>query len=792
MIISSYHLQCLLNLDSNFNPETAFNTIGVELENTANISCKYSTFIIAEVTSCIPHPDSERLNLCEVFDGNETLKIVCGASNVRSNTKIILAREGSVIPSNGLIIKKSVIRGQESNGMICSCDELELHPLVIASHDYDGISIVSDHLKAGTPLIEAFPHLNDVLYDISITPNRGDLLSHYGIARELVSFEFGLWKKDVLAGTSKATLSPSIECSKSVEITSSACLEYSICQIELDNLPSEYPLIADLLWKSGSNLQHGFMVDLTNYAMFFFGRPTHAFDANSTGSKLVIRDSDDYFEDLKQNVHKLENDCVISSENGEILSLGGIMGGKSSSVKPDSLKFILESAAFNNDSVRQTSTRTVKSESSYRFERYVDTANTSTTLEQMLHIMITLGVNFTYSEIKTVQNTSSNINNEPCDIRFSLSEASSFLNIDLTKEAINFLERSHFSIRNISDTELLVTPPKHRGDILIKEDIFEEIAKFYGFEKVPEVPLPRYTKPATNNIDPKHVLKNLGLKEVISFPFTSHNFANSVTLVNPINAENSYMRTAIIYDIITRIRDYKNLGYHSHCLFEIGNVYHQSSKITEEERICVALTGFKYEHSYNTTSAKYNIFDAKEILQNIIPEVEFDTYNKFLETPELLHSKLSYSVKVNGNEIGVLASTNTFYTNQRFGLEDEVLFFEMKKSALSIPSPKPYSKNLLQPISREFSILVTKNIQYSDIENIIRNNCNILSEVKLTDIYNDERFGDKISYSFNIILQPNENISGDDIDGANGIVMSITNNLNSKIGAVLRDGIAAT
>ncbi|MGQ9643369.1 MAG: phenylalanine--tRNA ligase subunit beta, partial [Ignavibacterium sp.] len=354
---------------------------GLEVEDVVDENELYKNFIVAEVKSVSKHPNADKLSVCEVFDGKETLQVICGAPNVAADQKVVFAPVGTLIPNGNFQIKKAKIRGVESNGMICAEDELLL------SEDHSGIMVLDSTLQAGKPISEVL-NLNDVIFEIAVTPNRPDALSHIGVARDLSAiFNRELHLPEIVLKESKTKASEIA----SVEILDQKnCLRYSakvVLNVQIKESPEWLKIrLAKIGLRPINNV-----VDVTNFILHELGQPLHAFDLNLLEDKKIVVKSTEQekeFVTLDSKVRKLPKNTLMICDAKREVAIAGIMGGENSEINPSTKNILIESAYFNPSSIRRTSKALqLSTDSSYRFERGTDPSITKYAAERAAQLI---------------------------------------------------------------------------------------------------------------------------------------------------------------------------------------------------------------------------------------------------------------------------------------------------------------------------------------------------------------------------------------------------------------------
>lgn len=472
-----------------------------------------TNLVIGYVKECVKHENSDHLSVCKVDIGSEVLQIICGAPNVKAGQHVIVALNGAVLP-NGLKIKKTKIRGVESNGMICSLLELGIEKKYVNEENQSGIYVFKDEVKVGSDALKAL-NLDDYIIELGLTPNRGDLLSMLGVAievsavfnRQLKPLAFSIPKEESLG-----KLSVISETDKSLVYFGKV-----FKNVEIKRSPTW--LISRLIAFGIRPINS--VVDVTNYILALFGQPLHAFDYNKLGEKILVRNAhkDEEILTLDNVKRKLREDDIVITNGVKPVAIAGVMGGKDTEVDENTTSIVLEAAVFDSKSVRNTSQRLgLRSDSSIRFEKGVDLNRTRFALNYASYLL---------QEIAGAKVGETVVDKEvslpPRRIKITEKDIESKLGIFINKETIKvLLERLKFAVTD----NLEVIIPTRRNDILIKEDVIEEIGRLYGYHHLP-ITLPKTDSiGGLNHIQEvrrtiKSTLLGLGLNENITYSLVS-------------------------------------------------------------------------------------------------------------------------------------------------------------------------------------------------------------------------------------------------------------------------------
>ncbi len=763
-------------------------SIGLEVESVLDYSEILKPFTVAEILETEQHPQADRLRICKVNAGNgEILSIVCGAVNARAGIKIPLAKVGAIIPNGNFEIKKSKIRGVESNGMLCSAEELCLE------ESSEGILELPENSIIGEKIAK-FINKEDALFEIAITPNRGDCLGIYGIARDLSATGIGTLKPINIQEISGDYESPI-----KVNITEKSAKYFVGVYVKNINNLANCDWLKDKLQSIGKKSISP-VVDITNYLTFAFGRPAHIYDADKLAGNLTARFAKDGEKiiALDNNEYSLSSETPIISDDKNPVAISGIIGGLDSGVTENTKNIFLEIANFDSETIAKSGRiLQIDSDARYRFERNIDfNSYKFYNLAVKLITEICGG-----SPSKPV--FAGNLNFENKKINFDFSLTKKLTGVEISEEnSKNILKKLGFEITENSE----ITIPSWRNDVSIAEDIAEEITRINGYDKIPTKFL---TKPVEKTDALNHQQKKIsdirktlisqGLDEIISFSFTSFNFAkqfenqeNLIEVANPISQDLSIMRPSIIGNLIEAlqkniVRQRSNLK-----LFEIGNIF-KKNKGNFEQSLCISgvLTGERRSKTPHHQPENYDFYDAKFFCEQIISNFIDISKLKIQKTNcEFFHPGKSGEFNLGNKKIAILGEIHPDIL-KIFDIKQNILAFEVFIDNLPESKEKQgFTKKLmiennLPFVERDFAFVVNKNIQSAEIISAIKKaQKDYLEEVKIFDIFENEKLGEnKKSIALKTIFQPKEKtFTDEEINNfSNNIINAVKQNCNAEI-----------
>ena len=761
--------------------------------------------VVGHVITCEKHPDADKLKITtvDIGDGNTPLQIVCGAPNVAVGQKVPVATIGTKLydkEGNAFEIKKGKIRGQESHGMICAEDELGL------GESHDGILILDASLSPGTPAAQIFNIECDEVFEIGLTPNRADAMSHMGVARDLRA---GLLQR----GTTSELITPSVSNFKVEKRT----LKIDI-KVEDSKLVPRYcgVTISGVTVKPSPNwLQNRLkaigltpknnIVDVTNYVLHELGQPLHAFDATQIqGSKVIIKTLPTgtkfiTLDDIERSLH--EEDLVICDESGP-LCLAGVFGGKTSGVTNETATIFLESAYFNPVSVRKTAKRhTLSTDASFRFERGIDPSITEYALKRAALLI---------QEVAGGEITSDIIDVYPKRIEdFSVfihfQKVNRIIGEEIKPETIKkILASLDIKVNSISDAGLGLLIPSYRVDVTREIDVIEEILRVYGYNNVTIPGKLNATVSNSPRTEEYHIqntiadqLCGLGFNEMMANSLTSPDYIGlsqqleaeqNVMILNPLSNDLSAMRQSLLFSALEAVAFNNNRRRSDLKLFEFGKTYHKTAEgHLEEKHLTLTLTGNRSDESWIKAQEKSDFFLIKGYVMAILSRLGIE--QKTVAIPvvnDVFAEGLALAI---GKEIIVEFGSIKKTVLKHFDIKQEVVYadFNWGKLQKYISNKIKYTDIPKYPeVRRDFALLVDETIQFEQIFNLAKQTeKSVLKQVKLFDVYQGKNLPEgKKSYAVSFILQDDtKTLTDSQIDKIMGKLQS---QFESQLGASLR------
>ena len=781
--------------------------LGLEVEDVSDfksIKGGLKGVVIGKVKTCKKHPNADRLKITTVNIGlNEDVQIICGAPNVDLNQTVAVATAGTKIYSNDdcWTIQKSKIRGEISNGMICAEDELGL------GESHEGIMLLDEKYKAGTPLDTIFKIESDKILEIGLTPNRSDAISHYGTARDLRA---GLLQRGRKLELIKPSISDFIIDKKSVNIkleVENSLLAPRYCGIVIDDIVvQESPQWLINKLKSIDVTPINNIVDITNYVLHDIGQPLHAFDYNKIHeNKISVKTlkNGTKFTTLDGIERKLTtNDLMICSGN-KPLCLAGIYGGLDSGITEKTTSIFLESAYFDPITIRKSSKyHGLNTDASYRFERGVDPSITDLALKRACILikqicensMVSSGITDLYP--KRI---------EEKQIIISFKNIENLIGKKIDREIIKGIITSlDIKIESITESNLGISIPAYRNDVTREADVIEEILRIYGYNNIESskkinrslIPYDQLSKNDIENIIANHLV-SLGFSEIITNSLTSPKFnkANKniteslhVNIINSSSSDLSSLRNSLMFSGIEALSYNLNRKQMNLKMFEFGKDYIKNdNKYIEEEKLCLFITGNKSSKNWNKTLHKSDFYYVKGVVSSIIDRLNLSKAN----------SKPTIDKNLKDGETLILNDkplVSFGFISQKsldvFDIEQEVYYVEFNWSNVlgSIDKGHVLFQEIpkFPEVSRDLSILIDEDTSFESIYNsAYKTNRNLIKNISLFDVYIGKNIPkNKKSYGLNFkISDKSKTLSDNEIDD---LMKNITNNLIKEFGAELR------
>jgi phenylalanyl-tRNA synthetase beta chain len=773
---------------------------GLEVGEIINTSGGWKNIIIGEITAINPHPNADRLKLATVNLGKEQETVVCGAPNLNCGDKIAFARVGArlIHPETRKTeeLKAAKIRGVESRGMICSERELGI------SDSHEGIMVLSKEAEVGTALAD---FMGDTVLDIDITANRPDCLSVVGIAREVAAI---CGEKINIPEIKYEEAGEPIDKQASVEIIDSdLCPRYCASLITGVKIKESPAWLQERLIACGQRPINN-IVDITNYVMLEYGQPLHSFDYDKLkGGKIIVKRAKDgeEFYTLDGEERKLNSDMLTIRDGERAVAIAGVMGGLNSDVTESTTSILLEAASFNAASLHHTSRYLgLTSEASTRFERGIGAGLTIPALKHATQLMAELGGGKVAKGIIDVYPGKK----EPEVIVLAVEKVERLLGVAYNSDQIIKALNALGIECKAEDTKVKATTPYWRSDIKIEEDLIEEVARFYGYDKIPLTLLgqeiPRHDPSPEIRLKKAitQALTGMGFQEIMTYTLTSLEMMNKVVtgteaeqkplrLTNPMTAEQEYLRLSLRPNLLGTLAANRRHEEGGIALFEIGKVYipRKNDLPDEPEILCGVMNGNRKESSWLGDEGAYNFYDVKGVMEGLFQqlgiEVSFENSKDMGLHParQAAITAISDGKKVNLGVIGELHPK----TADAFEIEGVVCLFEVSIAALAALASQV---KMYEPIPRypstvrDMALVVDANVTNQQILDIIKD-FKLISKIELFDVYAGKQVAEgKKSLAYRLVYQsPDHTLTDEEV---NKVQEQVTAKLAKELGATLR------
>ena len=726
---------------------------GINVEKV--ITHHIDNLVIGKVIECYPHPDSDHLNVCRVDIGEETLQIVCGASNVRKGIKVIVAKVGAILPGN-FEIKKSEIRGVDSCGMICALFELGLEEKTEENYNRGIEELKEDAPVGDNPL--NYLGCDDTLYELDIHKHRNnDCYYHIGFAYEIAAI---LNRKVTLPDTDFRVVKENIKNNFELEVNTDKCTYYMAREVRNVKVGESPEFIKRRLISAGMRPINN-VVDISNYVMLEFGQPLHFFDKDKLGNKIVVRNAKDNEKvitlDGKERI--LNSDDIVITDGEKPVCIAGVMGGENTEVDENTKNILIESAIFNPASIRYTSRKLdLPSEASIRYGKGLNYEYTELASKRACHLL----EKYANAEILDGYILIDKEKHEEKKLSFYPEEVDKLLGITISEEDMKLeLERLDFPYI-IDNHKFSVTVPRRRLDIDPNvNDIAEEIGRLYGYDNL-EGTLPKVEiKRGIYKGDVKYCkiiskrLRSLSLNEVKTYTLVSPDMAKmfnyenkeKVILPNPMSTDKSIIRTTLIPSLMNVYEYNKYRNVKDILIYEIAKTY--DKKYNETTKVSGLLSG-NYTANPWRENIKVDFYLVKGIIENILDYMGYKNRYSFVKGNVTdLHPGVQANIILDGKNIGIIGKMHPNIT------KDDIYVFEFELNSLIGKSSKlKYKEAYKYPsISKDMAFIIDRKIESGDIIKTIKKaSGNILKEVNVFDIYMGNNIDkNKKSIAFNLL-----------------------------------------
>ena len=776
---------------------------GIEIEGIEHVGVDFTGICAALVKTCEPHPNSDHLHVCTVFDGKEDLQVVCGAPNCRAGLVTAFAHVGAKVPENGETLKKGRLRGIDSFGMLCSARELTL------SADHAGIMELDPSVQPGTPFAELYADRKpETVFDVEITWNRGDCLSILGIAREFSAILGRPLKLPPVDFPEAADAKASDLCKVHVE-NPAACPAYTARVLpHVERLPSPEFMRKRLELCGMRSID--VVVDVSNYVMLECGQPLHTFDYRQVhGGSIVVRNAREAecIRTLDGQERRLDPSMLLIADPEGPLAVAGVMGGEGSEIEPDTTSVLLEAAAFDAPSVKATETTLgLHTESAHRYERGVDPFLPDWASRRACHLLVrhanaTVASGFVADDHRDPA---------PRRIRLRFRRADEVIGMALPPaRQTAILESLGFRPEEADGDGATFVVPTWRLDCTDECDLIEEIARMNGLAALPDV-VPATTVVPDADDSPvraaticRHALAGLGFQEVVNYsftapavldPFFSALAEHRVKIPNPVSADHSVLRDSLVPQVFATLAYNQSRGVDTAAVFEMGRVFTRTADgtPTEDDRVCAAVMGFA-GRSGTDRMRKVEPFEAllwlKGALEALCERLHAPALRLEPRDMEGFEPGMCSVVILAGRPAGMFGLVRQSLS-RKSRIASPVAVFELRRAPLvanAFRVPKAKDVPTLPGTERDIALVAPAGVTHEEIVKTVRKaGPKILESVSLFDVYRGKQLGEgRVSLAYRLLYRaPDRTLKDDEVNRAHE---EIKNVLRNKLKVEIRD-----
>ncbi len=711
---------------------------GLEVEGIEPAAPQFNAVVVGEVVDCQPHPDADRLTVCQVSVGADSVRqIVCGANNVKTGIRVPTALEGAILPGD-FKIKKAKLRGVQSTGMLCAATELGL------AEQSDGLMILPADAPVGED-IRNYLQLDDSILEVDLTPNRADCLSIQGVAREVA-----ILNNDTCQLPEHSIVAITSDKQQAIKVDEpEACPRYLGRVIEKVSAFAESPLwMQERLRRSGLR-SLGAVIDITNYVLLELGQPLHAFDLDKISGSIHVRyaKSDEKLLLLNEQEIELTETTLVIADDQKPLALAGIMGGSESAVTENTVDLLLECAFFSpNTMMGKARNYGLHTDSSHRFERGVDPLLQERAIERATQLIVSIagGQAGPIVEVSSEQNLPAY---HP--IRLRSKRLSLVLGQQLPDQMVTDILNGLGMACTVDSSGWLVTPPSFRFDIAIEADLIEEVARIHGYDNLPKrqmiMPVSLVDDSETRvTIDRiKDILVDRDYQEAITFSFGDDELLrkfepelNGLALQNPISSELSTMRTSLWPGLMLAIQHNLNRQQERVRLFESGLKFVKQSELQQIDVLAGAVTGAMYPDSWCEDKRPVDFFDVKADLEALFGAGRHQVQFTAASHPAL-HPGQTAAIEIDGNiHAGIVGMLHP-ELEKHFKINSQVFVFEVNADVLlqrNVPKFDVLSK--FPSVRRDLALTIKDEVASESLVNAIRESAgDVIKTITIFDVY---------------------------------------------------------
>ena len=742
--------------------ENALTMIGQEVE-AIDIQGKHlDNVVIGQITEYGKHPNSDKLTLLKVNVGDEEeLQIICGAPNHKLGDKVVVAKIGAVLPGD-FKIKKSKIRDIESFGMLCSQVELGI------GEDGDGIIILPEDAPIGEEY-RKYAGLDDVIFELEITPNRPDCLSHIGIAREVAAY-YG--RKVKYPSYTLSEVIDSVNNYAKVRVEDKERCKRYMGRVIRNVTVAESPEWLKKRIRAMGLKPINNIVDITNFVMFEYNQPMHAFDLDKLENNTVVvraAENGEKITTLDGVERELVNGELVIADEVKPIAIAGIIGGQATQIEAETKNVFLEVAYFTPDNIRKSAKKLgIVTDSGYRNERGLDIENLPEVIDRAAALIAEVASGEVLDEVidKYIEKP------QKFEIPLNLTKLNTFIGKKLEFDTVGkILSNLGLGIKTLSQDMLLITPPTYRTDLTRPEDLYEEVIRMYGFENIeavmPVEDIESGLKDSKISVadNLKEILKEIGLHEVINYTFIPREALDIlkikdkvIEISNPLSEDMVIVRPTLMYSLLANIRDNFNRNQFDLRFFEVSKVFTPAEELANEElRICVAIAGKPERTLWNPKPKAYDFYTMKGYVEKLLEYMGINRYKLERSSNENFHPGRSADIKIGNDVIGTFGEVHPDVL-EAMDIKRErayVADIDLARAEKYIKSAVKYERIVKYPeVTRDLAIVMDKDILVGNMVEDLKRVSPLIEKIEIFDVYEGEKIdADKKSVAISIVLR---------------------------------------
>lgn len=765
--------------------------VGNEYESIERIS-DATGLVVGEVLECINHPESDHLHICQVNLGSETKQIICGAPNVRAGLKVIVATVGAALPG-GIIIKKAKLAGMESNGMICSLEELGLDSKYLRPEDKEGIHELPLDAPVGEDAIKYLGY-DDEIIDFELTADRADLMSILGMAYEVGAIYD---RKVTYPETEVETIKENVKDYHTLNVETKDCSIYLGRMVKNVEVKESPMFIKNRLMASGIRPINN-VVDISNYVMLEYGQPLHFFDSDTLGKEVIVRNANEneHIVTLDGNERELNSNDLVIANSKEAVCLAGVMGGLNSEVEETTKNIFIEAAIFDSIKIRNTSRRILRSEASSRYEKGIDPSRTQMAIDRACYLLN----KYACGEVLEGTLVHDTTSKDDKVIEITCEKINSILGMDIPSDKVEeILIRLGFTFEGHNPYKVYV--PTRRLDVNIKEDLVSEIGKIYGYNnivgKMPSTETKRgsYLPMSLMIKNVRKYLNGVGLNQVITYSLTSEKVveefvmkeSDNIVLLDPLSEDKKVLRKSLLHSLV-EVYDYNRMRNMNDIeIFETGKAYYyENGEVVEENLVSGLLTGTYLSNSWNGTRVNIDFYVLKGVVEGLLKYLGMNRRYVFKveNLNKDLHPGRSCSIYVDNEYVGCFGQIHPRLHKK------EIYLFELSLEKLltkKVRTIKYKEASKYPSIKKDLAFVVDKDTTSESIKTVIaKTGGRLLTDIQVFDVYTGENVGEnEKSIAYALTFQdPSRTLEDKEVTE---IFHKIIDNVENKCNARLRD-----